>query len=145
MTTAQNIDGNPEVHAQGRDAILRIGEPAPQFEAPTTQGKLKLSDYKGKWVVLFSHPADFTPVCTTEFVAFAERNQEFQKRNVSLIGLSIDSVYSHLSWVHNIEEKMGVQVPFPVIADVNMEVAHLYGMIHPADHRSQHGRNSATC
>ncbi|OFW80334.1 MAG: peroxiredoxin [Alicyclobacillus sp. RIFOXYA1_FULL_53_8] len=132
MTTGQNIDGNPPVQTEGHRAILRIGELAPQFEAPTTHGKIKLSDYKGKWVVLFSHPADFTPVCTTEFMAFAERNEEFTQRNVSLIGLSIDSVYSHLAWVHNIYEKMGVEIPFPVIADLNMEVANLYGMIHPA-------------
>lgn len=132
MTSAQNIEENPSVQSTQRHSILRIGDPAPQFEAPTTQGKIKLADYKGKWVVLFSHPADFTPVCTTEFIAFAERNQEFQSRNVSLIGLSIDSVYSHLSWVHNIKEKMGIEIPFPVIADLSMEVANLYGMIHPA-------------
>lgn len=132
MTTAQNIEENPSVQTSGHRSILRIGEPAPQFEAPTTHGKIKLSDYKGKWVVLFSHPADFTPVCTTEFVAFAERNEEFSKRNVSLIGLSIDSVYSHLSWVNNIKERFGIEIPFPVIADLNMEVANLYGMIHPA-------------
>lgn len=131
-TTAQNIEENPETKTQGSRSILRIGDPAPQFEAPTTMGKISLSDYKGKWVVLFSHPADFTPVCTTEFAAFAERNPEFVKRNVSLIGLSIDSVYSHLSWVHNIHEKMGIEIPFPVIADLSMEVANLYGMIHPA-------------
>ena len=107
-----------------------IGEPAPDFEAVTTQGPIKLSDYKGKWVVLFSHPADFTPVCTTEFMAFAGIYDELKAMNVSLIGLSIDSVHSHLAWIRNIKEKMGVEIPFPVIADLSMEVANLYGMIH---------------
>ena len=108
-----------------------LGESAPDFEAETTQGPMKLSDLKGKWVVLFSHPADFTPVCTTEFMAFAEIHDELAALNVKLIGLSIDSISSHLAWVHNIKEKMGVTIPFPVIADLNMKVAKKYGMIHP--------------
>jgi peroxiredoxin 2/4 len=108
-----------------------LGEPAPDFEAETTQGPIKLSDLKGKWVVLFSHPADFTPVCTTEFMAFAAIHDELAELNVKLIGLSIDSLSSHLAWVHNIKEKMGVSVPFPIIADLNMKVAKKYGMIHP--------------
>jgi peroxiredoxin 2/4 len=108
-----------------------LGEPAPDFEAETTQGPLKLSDLKGKWVVLFSHPADFTPVCTTEFIAFAGIHDELAELNVKLIGLSIDSLSSHLAWVHNIKEKMGVIIPFPIIADLNMKVAKKYGMIHP--------------
>ena len=107
-----------------------IGEPAPEFEAVTTQGPIKLSDYKGQWVVLFSHPADFTPVCTTEFMAFAGIYDELKAMNVQLIGLSIDSVHSHLAWVRNIKEKMGVEIPFPVIADLSMNIANLYGMIH---------------
>jgi peroxiredoxin (alkyl hydroperoxide reductase subunit C) len=106
-----------------------LGEPAPDFEAVTPQGPIKLSDFKGKWVVLFSHPADFTPVCTTEFMAFAKIYDELQKMNTQLIGLSIDSVHSHLAWIKNIKEKMGVEIPFPVIADLNMNVAKLYGMI----------------
>lgn len=108
-----------------------LGEPAPDFEAETTQGPLKLSDLKGKWVVLFSHPADFTPVCTTEFMAFAAIHDELAALNVKLIGLSVDSVSAHLAWVRNIKEKMGVAIPFPVIADLNMKVAKKYGMIHP--------------
>ncbi|WP_342677725.1 peroxiredoxin [Methanofollis sp. UBA420] len=108
-----------------------IGEAAPDFEAVTTQGRLKLSDLRGKWVVLFSHPADFTPVCTTEFVALAQAYPELEALNVKLIGLSIDSVHSHLAWVRNIEEKMGVKIPFPVIADLDMSVAKTFGMIHP--------------
>lgn len=108
-----------------------LGEEAPDFEALTTHGPLKLSDLRGRWVVLFSHPADFTPVCTTEFMALAEANDELQRLNVQLIGLSIDSVHSHLAWVRNIEEKMGVEIPFPVIADLDMAVARKFGMIHP--------------
>ena len=108
-----------------------IGEPAPDFEAETTHGPLKLSDLKGKWVVLFSHPADFTPVCTTEFMAFAAIHDELAELNVQLIGLSVDSVSAHLAWVRNIREKMGITIPFPVIADLNMKVAKKYGMIHP--------------
>jgi len=114
-----------------RRGLLRLGELVPDFEAITTHGKIKLSDFKGKWIILFSHPADFTPVCTTEFVAFAKIHEELVKRNVKLIGLSIDSVYSHIAWVRKIKEKLGVEIPFPVIADLDMKVAHLFGMIHP--------------
>lgn len=108
-----------------------LGEPAPDFETVTTHGPLRLSDLRGKWVVLFSHPADFTPVCTTEFVAFSNSYEEFKALNVQLIGLSIDSVHSHLAWIMNVKEKMGVSIPFPIIADLDMSVASLYGMIHP--------------
>ena len=107
-----------------------LGMPAPDFEAITTFGPVRLSDLKGKWVVLFSHPADFTPVCTTEFIAFAEAYEEFKALNVQLLGLSIDSVSSHIAWMMNIREKMGVEIPFPVIADMDMNIASLYGMIH---------------
>ncbi len=112
----------------------RINEPAPDFEAKTTHGMVKLSDYtsKGKWVVLFSHPADFTPVCTTEFVEFAKRNDDFASRNTQLIGNSIDSIYSHIAWVRNIEQNNKVKVPFPVIADLDQKVARAYGMVHEA-------------
>jgi peroxiredoxin 2/4 len=112
----------------GRMPVL--GEPAPDFSAETTQGALKLSDLKGKWVVLFSHPADFTPVCTTEFLAFAAVYDELKALNVQLVGLSVDSVSAHLAWIHAIKEKMGVDIPFPVIADLSMNIARLYGMIH---------------
>jgi len=108
-----------------------LGEPAPDFEAETTHGPLKLADLKGKWVVLFSHPADFTPVCTTEFLAFAGIYDELKALNVQLVGLSVDSVSAHLAWVHAIKEKMGVSIPFPIIADLNMKVAKKYGMIQP--------------
>ncbi|HSH28490.1 MAG TPA: peroxiredoxin [Thiohalobacter sp.] len=112
-------------------SMPHINEPAPDFEAKTTHGVKKLSDYKGKWLVLFSHPADFTPVCTTEFMAFAQAYPEFQKLNCDLLGLSIDSYYSHVAWVRNIKEKFGVEIPFPIIEDLSMKVATAYGMIHP--------------
>ncbi|HET9088061.1 MAG TPA: peroxiredoxin [Acidobacteriaceae bacterium] len=112
----------------------RIMDDAPDFEAKTTHGTVRLSDYttKGKWVMLFSHPADFTPVCSTEFLAFARRNQEFEKRNVQLIGLSIDSLFSHIAWARDIEQRSGVSITFPVIADLDQKVARLYGMVHEA-------------
>jgi peroxiredoxin (alkyl hydroperoxide reductase subunit C) len=112
-------------------SLPRLNEPAPDFSAITTHGPLRLDDLKGQWVVLFSHPADFTPVCTTEFVAFAQIHPELEKRNVQLVGLSIDSIYSHIAWVRNIEEKIGVKIPFPIIADLDMRVATAYGMVHP--------------
>ncbi|MBK8264687.1 MAG: peroxiredoxin [Nannocystis sp.] len=111
--------------------IPRINEPAPQFTAPSTHGEISLSDFKGKWVVLFSHPADFTPVCTTEFVGFAKAAADFARLETQLIGLSIDSVYSHIAWIRAIERHFGVSVTFPVIADLSMNVASKYGMIHP--------------
>ena len=118
----------------------RLNEPAPAFEAPTTQGMLRLSDYEGSWLILFSHPADFTPVCTTEFIGFAEINPELQKRGVELLGLSIDSVFAHIAWIRNIEEKFGVKIPFPVIADLSKEVATLYGMIMPGASKTEAAR-----
>jgi peroxiredoxin 2/4 len=108
-----------------------LNRPAPDFNARTTHGQKCLADYHGKWLVLFSHPADFTPVCTTEFIAFAKRAEEFATRNCELLGLSIDSVHSHIAWIRNIEEKFGVHVPFPIIADLSMDVARAYGMIQP--------------
>ncbi|OYT72688.1 MAG: peroxiredoxin [Chloracidobacterium sp. CP2_5A] len=113
-------------------ALPRINDPAPDFEAKSTQGVIRLSDYKGKWVTLFSHPADFTPVCTTEFVAFAERAKAFEERNAQLIGLSVDSVPAHIAWIRNIEQHFGVKIDFPVIADLDMKVARKYGLIHPS-------------
>jgi len=112
-------------------AMPRLNERAPEFEAPTTHGVRKLSDYEGKWLVLFSHPADFTPVCTTEFVAFAKAQEQFQALNCELLGLSIDSTFSHIAWERNIKEKFGVEIGFPIIADLSMQVARAYGMIQP--------------
>lgn len=111
-----------------------IGDKAPEFRAMTTHGKINFpKDYEGSWVVLFSHPADFTPVCTTEFIALSSMSEEFAEINTKLIGLSIDSLHSHLAWVKNIEEIIwkgkNISVPFPVIADISMSVAKNYGMI----------------
>ncbi|MFA7032774.1 MAG: peroxiredoxin [Bacilli bacterium] len=114
-----------------------IGEEAPAFEATTTMGKVNFpEDYKGKWVILFSHPADFTPVCSTEFMTFASMAEDFKKLNTELIGLSIDSIHSHIAWVRDLCEmewgphKKGEMIPFPVIEDVSMNVASKYGMVH---------------
>ncbi len=115
----------------------RLNEPAPEFEAVTTAGVVRLSDYRDSWLILFSHPADFTPVCTTEFIGFAEIYPELQKRGVELLGLSIDSVYSHIAWLRNIEEKAGVKIPFPVIADLNQEVASKFGMVQPGASKTE--------
>ncbi|KUO39515.1 MAG: peroxiredoxin [Candidatus Hadarchaeum yellowstonense] len=120
--------------------LPRLGEKAPEFEAMTTHGKLKLSDFRGSWLVMFSHPADFTPVCTTEFIAFAKIYDELQKRNVQLLGLSVDSVSSHIAWIRNIEEKFGVKIPFPVIADLDKKVSQLYGMIMPGESKTETAR-----
>ncbi len=112
-------------------SCLHIGMKAPDFTANSTNGPLRLSDFKGKWVILFSHPGDFTPVCTTEFVAFAQAEREFSSKNAQLIGLSIDSNPSHLAWVYAIYMTTGITIPFPVIADRMGYVANLYGMIAP--------------
>jgi peroxiredoxin (alkyl hydroperoxide reductase subunit C) len=113
--------------------IPLIGEKIPAFKAKTTHGVISFpEDYAGKWVVLFSHPADFTPVCTTEFVAFQKRYEQFKELNAELIGLSIDQVFSHIKWVEWIKEKLGVEIKFPVIADDRGQIAEMLGMIHPA-------------
>ncbi len=110
----------------------RIGDTAPDFEAVTTKGKIKLSEYaKNKWIVLFSHPADFTPVCTTEMSGFATRKAEFDALNAELVGLSIDSIHAHLAWVNNVRKNTGVYFDFPIIADIDMKVSKLYGMLQP--------------
>jgi len=120
----ENVEQNAAVFPQ-------LNKPAPQFEAKTTHGVKKLSDYKGKWLILFSHPADFTPVCTTEFIAFAKHHEEFLAEGADLLGLSIDSYYSHVAWVRNIKEKFSVDINFPIIEDLSMSVAKSYGMVHP--------------
>ncbi|WP_109436621.1 peroxiredoxin [Aquimarina sp. AU119] len=112
--------------------IPRIGDDAPDFEALTTKGKIKFSEYaKDQWIIMFSHPADFTPVCTTEMSGFAIRKKEFDALNTELIGLSIDSIHSHLGWVNNVRQKTGVYFDFPIIADLDMKVSKLYGMLQP--------------
>jgi peroxiredoxin (alkyl hydroperoxide reductase subunit C) len=124
--------------------VPMIGEEAPAFHAQTTQGPIDFpKHYKGKWVILFSHPADFTPVCTTEFMSFATLMPEFKALNCCLIGLSVDSTYAHIAWLRTIKDRItyndmsGVDVTFPIIGDVKMQVARLYGMIHPAASDSQ--------
>ncbi len=109
--------------------LPRLGRPAPRFQAVTTHGELDLDDFKGSWLVFFSHPADFTPVCTTEFLAFARVHPELRSIGCELLGLSIDSVYAHIAWVRNIEENFGVKIEFPVIADLDRKVASAYGMV----------------
>lgn len=112
---------------------IQLNGKVPDFTAKTTHGEVTLSTYApGKWIILFSHPADFTPVCTTEFIGFANLHDEFAKRNVALIGNSIDSVYSHIAWVRSIKDNFGVDIKFPVIADLDQKVARLFGMIHEA-------------
>ena len=120
--------------------LPRIGEKAPEFEAVTTQGNIKFpGDYKGSWVILFSHPADFTPVCTSEFMTFASLELKFAEANCKLVGLSVDGLYSHIAWLRTIKEKIqykgmkDVEVKFPLIEDITMEVAKKYGMIQPGE------------
>jgi peroxiredoxin (alkyl hydroperoxide reductase subunit C) len=119
------------------NTMPRIGDLAPDFKATTTKGNIQFSDYaKDKWIVMFSHPADFTPVCTTEMSGFATRKNEFDELNTELIGLSIDSIHSHLAWVNNVKEKTGVYFDFPIIADIDMKVSKLYGMLQPNEHET---------
>ena len=121
-------------------AMPRIGDPAPEFKAITTQGDIVFpADYKGSWVILFSHPADFTPVCTSEFMTFAHMEDQFARANCKLVGLSVDGLYSHIAWLRTIKEKIefrgmkNVEVKFPLIEDITMEVAKKYGMIQPGE------------
>ena len=118
----------------------RIGDTAPSFTADSTQGPINFpADYSGKWVIFFSHPADFTPVCTTEFITFASMQDEFEKYNTELVGLSVDGLYSHIAWLRTIKEKIAfrgmkdIEVTFPLVEDVSMEVARKYGMIMPGE------------
>ena len=123
---------NLNENTQSLNMMPRIGDDAPDFTAKTTTGDITLSDFaKDKWIVMFSHPADFTPVCTTELSGFAKRKDEFTALNTELLGLSIDSIHSHLGWVNNVQEKTGVYFDFPIIADIDMKVAKLYGMLQP--------------
>jgi peroxiredoxin (alkyl hydroperoxide reductase subunit C) len=114
---------------QIKPGSLRIGDIAPDFEARTTHGPVKLSDYRGRWLVFFSHPADFTPVCTTEFVALARQQDKFDALDCALLGLSVDSLYAHLAWVRAIEDRFGVTISFPIVEDPSMAVGRAFGMI----------------
>lgn len=108
----------------------RIDERAPEFEARTTAGLLRMSDFLGKWLVFFSHPADFTPVCTSEFIAFEKAKPEFEKLDCHLLGLAVDSLYAHIAWIRDIDERFGVKISFPIIEDLSMSISRVYGMIH---------------
>jgi peroxiredoxin (alkyl hydroperoxide reductase subunit C) len=108
---------------------LRIGDPAPNFTARTTKGEISLDQYRGRWVVFFSHPADFTPVCTSEFIALAHAAPAFEAIDCALLGLSVDSLYSHVAWMRAIRELSGIEVPFPVVEDPSMAVGRAYGML----------------
>ena len=120
------------------NVMPRIGDNAPDFEAKTTIGKIIFSEYaEDHWVILFSHPADFTPVCTTELSGFAQRKADFEALNTKLIGLSIDSIHSHLAWINNVREKTGIYFDFPIIADIDMKVAKLYGMLQPNESETE--------
>ena len=121
-----------EITTQEMYSMPRIGDTAPDFEAVTTKGPIKMSEFaKDKWTVMFSHPADFTPVCTTEMSGFALRKGEFDALNTELLGLSIDSIHAHLGWVQNVRESTGVYFDFPIIADIDMKVSKRYGMLQP--------------
>ena len=108
---------------------LRLGDAAPNFTARTTMGQTSLADYRGRWLILFSHPADFTPVCTTEFVALARAADRFSALDCALLGLSVDSLYAHIAWVKAIEQAFGVQISFPIVEDPSMAIGKAYGMI----------------
>jgi peroxiredoxin (alkyl hydroperoxide reductase subunit C) len=131
VTTSHELRPEP---TPARTSIPRIGDTAPDFRAVTTEGEIQFSAWQGDaWVLLFSHPADFTPVCTTELAELARRNDEFVRRGVKLIGLSIDSIHAHLAWRENIREKLGVEIGYPLVADLDARVANLYGLIHPGE------------
>ncbi len=121
-------------------SLPRLGEIAPDFEAESTHGRLALRDFRGSWLVLFSHPADFTPVCTTEFVALAQAADRLAALNCQLLGLSIDSVYSHIAWLRTIEAQFGTAIPFPVVADHDRAVATRYGMLMPGESSTEASR-----
>jgi peroxiredoxin 2/4 len=134
------MDKIEEENTKTHGSMPRIGEQAPSFKAVTTQGDISFpDDYKGSWVILFSHPADFTPVCTSEFMTFAAMEKEFNAVNCKLVGLSVDGLYSHIAWLRTIKEKIeykgmkDVEVTFPLIEDITMEVATKYGMIQPGE------------
>ena len=120
---------NPSANESGVCSPVQIGDAAPNFQARTTMGEMSLSDYRGRWVLLFSHPADFTPVCTSEFVALSRAGERFKALNCALVAISVDSLYSHLGWIRAIHEHFGVTVGFPIVEDPSMVIGHAYGMI----------------
>jgi peroxiredoxin (alkyl hydroperoxide reductase subunit C) len=114
-------------------AGLRIGDAAPDFEARSTLGPVRLSSFRGRWLILFSHPADFTPVCTTEFVALAREAAAFERRDCALMALSVDSLFSHFAWLRMIRDRFGVEVRFPIIEDPTLVVGRAFGMVSAED------------
>ncbi len=134
-----NGDGLRSGEASAFDAAVqslrqpRIGEEAVPFRVRTTMGDRSLEGYRGRWLLLFSHPADFTPVCTSEFIAFARAHDMFQSMGCELLGLSVDSLFAHLAWVRSIRDNFGIEIPFPIAEDLSMSIAQAYGMIHPGD------------
>ena len=142
-TVAKKQKEEKQMEDKTTNRMPLIGEDAPSFKAVTTQGEINFpEDYKGKWVILFSHPADFTPVCTTEFMTFATMADEFRALNTELVGLSVDSLYAHIAWLRQIQEiewkgMKNVEVKFPLIEDIRMDVANKYGMIQPGQSNTQ--------
>lgn len=120
----------------GSGALPLLHEPAPDFQARTTLGPRALADYRGRWLIFFAHPADFTPVCTSEFLAFTKEYDRFQAICCDLLGLSVDSLFAHIAWLDSIERSFGVRVPFPIVEDPSMVIARAYGMLHPGAHTS---------
>lgn len=122
--------GSPRGDSAGR--VLLLDRPVPDFTARSTMGPVSLADYRGRWVILFAHPADFTPVCTSEFIALQQHHDDFTKRGCALLGLSVDSIYSHVAWVRSIREKFGVSIEFPILEDISMSISRAYGMLDEA-------------
>ena len=129
MTERDEVSRVSDQSAAARLPLLH--EPAPGFQARTTQGDRSLEDYRGRWLIFFAHPADFTPVCASEFIAFSKAYDRFQALNCDLLGLSVDSLFAHIAWVSSIRERFGVEVPFPIVEDPSMAIAKVYGMLHP--------------
>ncbi|WP_130730693.1 peroxiredoxin [Komagataeibacter xylinus] len=126
MSTEASISAN---HGAIGTRPLRIGDVAPDFQARTTKGEMRLSDFRGRWLLFFSHPADFTPVCTSEFMGLARAVDRFEQLDCALLGLSVDSLYAHLAWLETIQERFGVEIPFPLVEDPSMAVCRAYGML----------------
>lgn len=120
---------NPDQSTQKLDQPLLLGRPVPTFVARSTQGTVSLEDYRGRWLIMFAHPADFTPVCTSEFIALQRARNEFENRECALLGLSVDSIYAHVAWVRNIKEKFDVEIEFPIVEDISMAISTAYGML----------------
>ena len=130
------VPSSPEAAHAAPCAGLRIGDPAPDFSARSTAGDIRLSDFRGRWLVLFSHPADFTPVCTTEFVALARAAGDFARRDCALMALSVDSLFSHFAWLRMIRDRFDVEVRFPIVEDPTLVIGRAYGMVAPQDNDS---------